>query len=330
MIFELYLGIALFLDLLFGDPRWYPHPVKIIGNGAQKLENFFRKLLKNPRTAGTATTVATLFLSVLTVVFLFLISITISYYAEIGLAIFLLYSLVASKDLLVHSNHVYKTLYPTERLEDARMAVAQIVGRDTAGMTGEDVSRACVETVAENMVDGITAPLFWAVLLSVFAPITPFSEITMAAIGMLAYKVMNTMDSMFGYKNTRYLEFGWAPARLDDLANFIPARLSGLAIVLAAFLLKYDGRGSWVIFRRDRLNHASPNAGHTEAALAGALGIRLGGPSSYFGCVQKKPYIGDADKPISPYCILDTNKIVLVSAVIFLVFCLLLKRFFFG
>jgi adenosylcobinamide-phosphate synthase len=329
MIFELYLGISLFLDFLLGDPRWYPHPVKIIGNAAQKLENVFRKLLKNPRTAGIATTAATLFLSVATVIFLFLITISISQYAEIALAVILLYSLIATKDLIVHSNHVHKTLYPSENIEEARVAVAQIVGRDTAAMSAEEVSRACVETVAENMVDGITAPLFWAVVCSLFASFTPFSEIAMAVIGMLAYKVINTMDSMFGYKNARYLAFGWAPARLDDLANFIPARLSAFAIILTAFLMKYDGRESWKIFRRDRLNHASPNAGHTEAALAGALGIQLGGRSSYFGCVQKKPYIGDPGRKISSDCILDTNKIILVSAGIFLLFCLFMKRFFF-
>jgi adenosylcobinamide-phosphate synthase len=329
MTFEAYLGISLFLDFLFGDPRWYPHPVKIIGNGAQKLENISRKLLKNPITAGIATTATTLFVSVSVVAILFLISITISQYAEIALAVFLLYSLIATKDLVVHSSHVHKTLYPTENIEEARVAVAQIVGRDTAAMSGEEVSRACIETVAENMVDGITAPLFWAILCSLFASFTPFSEITMAAIGMLAYKVINTMDSMFGYKNTRYLAFGWAPARLDDLANFIPARLSAFAIILAAFLMNYDGRGSWTIVRRDRLNHASPNAGHTEAALAGALGIRLGGQASYFGCVQKKPYIGDPGRNISPPLILDTNKIILVSAALFLFFCLLLKRLFF-
>lgn len=329
MVFELYLGISLFLDFLFGDPRWYPHPVKIIGNGAQELENISRKLLKNPKSAGIATTVATLFVSVSAVIFLFLITITISQYAEIALAVFLLYSLIATKDLVVHSNHVHATLYPTENIEEARVAVAQIVGRDTVAMNGEDVSRACVETVAENMVDGITAPLFWAVVCSLFASFTPFSEISMAAIGMLAYKVINTMDSMFGYKNTRYLAFGWASARLDDLANFIPARLSAFAIILAAFLMKYDGRGSWTIFRRDRLNHASPNSGHTEAALAGALGIQLGGRSSYFGSVQTKPHIGNPGKKISPQCILDTNKIILVSALLFLFFCLFMKRFFF-
>ncbi|MEE4241247.1 MAG: adenosylcobinamide-phosphate synthase CbiB [Desulfopila sp.] len=328
MVFELYLGIALFLDLVFGDPRWYPHPVKIIGKASLWFEEYFRKVLRSPKIAGIATTTATLLVSIGVLVILFKIAMSFGEAIEIILAILLLYSLIAVKDLVRHSREVYIALYPSENINEARMAVSQIVGRDTAAMTSTEISRACVETVAENMVDGITAPLFYAVLFSFFSVYVPFSDIAMAAIGMLAYKTVNTMDSMFGYKNSRYLEFGWAPARLDDLVNFVPARLSGLTVVLGAFLLKYNSRSSLKVFLRDRLNHASPNAGHTEAALAGAFGIQLGGPSTYFGNLVNKPFVGDPERKISADSILAANRLILVSAGIFLFFCLFLRFIF--
>jgi adenosylcobinamide-phosphate synthase len=187
-----------------------------------------------------------------------------------------------------------------------------IVGRDTANLDEAGVARAAVESVAESMVDGVTAPLFFAVLGGPLAA--------------LLYKAINTMDSMFGYKNERYLKFGWAAARLDDLANFVPARITSLMIPAAAFLLRLDSRGSLFILLRDRLKHASPNSGHTEAAVAGALGVQLGGANRYFGKMISKPAIGDAARPIAPQDILRANRLMLLSSALTLLAFLALRH----
>jgi adenosylcobinamide-phosphate synthase len=185
-----------------------------------------------------------------------------------------------------------------------------------------------VETVAENMVDGITAPIFWAGVAALFSGPLPLSPITLAAIGITAYKTINTMDSMFGYKNDEYIDFGRVSAQIDDIVNFIPARLSGLCIVAAAQLLRKDWRNSLKIFLRDRLNHSSPNAAHSEAALAGALGLRLGGASSYFGETVEKPLIGDEKAVIGPRHILDSNRIILFASLIFAIFLWCCMKFY--
>ena len=176
------------------------------------------------------------------------------------------------------------TCLETQGLAAGRRQVAMLVGRDTENLTEEQVIKAAVETVAENTSDGVVAPLLWMALFG--------------AAGGLFYKAINTMDSMVGYKNDRYLHFGRAAAKLDDGANYIPARLSALAMIGAASLLKLDGQGAWRIWRRDRRNHASPNSAQTESACAGALGVRLGGNASYFGQLYEKPTIGDPRRPI--------------------------------
>ncbi|MBM9602852.1 adenosylcobinamide-phosphate synthase CbiB [Desulfopila inferna] len=323
MIFEILFIIALLLDGVLGDPRWYPHPVRIIAALAQSLEKVLRMIIADERSAGLAVTFLTLLVTLSTMTSLLYLAGVYSILLQAVFAVLIMYSLIAVKDLLVHSQAVYASLSPVENLEDARNAVGRIVGRDTEYLQNEEVCRACIETVAENMVDGITAPLFWAVVFSLFAAFTPLSEIAMAAIGMTMYKTINTMDSMFGYKNEVYLYFGWAPARLDDVANFIPARLSGLAVVLTSFLMGYDGKNSCRIFFRDRHNHSSPNAGHTEAALAGALGFQFGGPLSYFGEIVIKPFIGDDTERILPHHIIEANRIILTASFVCIFFLLL-------
>lgn len=324
MTLELFILCAILLDLIFGDPRWYPHPVRLIGFLAAALEQFWRKVIANAGTAGIFTVISVLVISCGSVVMLLWL-VAEPVWLQTFLAVILLYSLIAVKDLLRHSRKVYESLHPVENIEEARKHVGFIVGRDTRNLDGDQVIRACVETVAENMVDGITAPLFWALIGSAFAPWTPLSAVAMAAVGMLAYKCINTMDSMFGYKNERYRDFGWAPARLDDLVNMVPARLSGAVIVLAAFVLGMDGRASLRIYRRDCRNHSSPNAGHPEAAVAGALNIKLGGPSSYFGVPVEKPSIGDAGIP-HPCHILQTQSLILVGSALFLFFGFLVRN----
>ena len=324
-LFELQLGAALLLDLLIGDPRWFPHPVRIIGHFCIVCENLFRKLIQWEFLAGVVTVLTVLVLSVGTTVSLLLAVAFFSLTAAKLLGIFLLYTSVAARDLVGHSRVVYSCLHSGESLEPARRAVAQIVGRDTENLEREEIVRACVETVAENMVDGVTAPLFYAICLTLFAPITGIDPLFLAVLGAAFYKAVNTMDSMFGYKNDRYLAFGKMAARLDDLVNFIPARLSGLILIPAAFFLGRDSRGAWFVLKRDRLSHASPNAGHPEAAFAGALGIQLGGKSNYFGEEVEKPVIGDPVQEIEGLDILRSNRLMLLGSIVFLMVMLLLR-----
>ena len=325
MIYTLQILTALFLDFLFGDPRWYPHPVKGIGLVCRISEDATRKFVKKPFIAGFFT-VAVVLLITGGLVFLFL---TVCYAVSsiIGdiAAILLLYTTFAAKDLMHHSMDVFTGLVHDSNIAKARKAVGRIVGRDTQSLNDSEVSKACVETVAENMVDGITAPFFFAAVFSLFSPHLGMTAIGWSTVGAFLYKAINTMDSMIGYRNDKYLYFGRVAARVDDFVNFIPARLSGLMLIFAAFILKLDYRGAAKIFTRDRLNHSSPNAGHTEAAVAGALGVRLGGPLLYSGMVVDKPYIGDDIREIKADDIKTSNKLVLVGSLLFIVISLVLR-----
>jgi len=317
MGFSLQFLTSVLLDALFGDPRWYPHPVRGIGMLCNLCEKGFRYLFDNVFLAGLATVVTVVTVTGGSVYSMLFVAHSIGPMVEVVLAIFLLYTTIATKDLLVHSKRVYWAL-ENASLDKAREEVGKIVGRDTKSLSKEEVSQACVETVAENMVDGITAPLFFAVLASCVAPVLPLSAIACAAVGGFLYKAVNTMDSMIAYKNEAYLIFGTVAAKLDDAVNFLPARFSGFCLIAAAWILKLDYRKAENVFLRDRLNHSSPNAAHPEAAVAGALNIRLGGPSNYFGKVVEKPYIGDSGGAITSGDILLTNTLVIVGAIIFI------------
>jgi adenosylcobinamide-phosphate synthase len=327
-IFELQLLCALALDLLLGDPRWFPHPVRIIGWFCVRIEPLSRRVFANKRLAGVATVIAVLVTTLSLVAVLFQVAAFISPLLVAGLAVFLLYTSVAARDLVRHSRDVFTALQQEGEpgLQAGRKAVGMIVGRDTASLDRAGVIRACVETVAENMVDGVTAPLFYAIVGATCAPFLTMNPVVLAAFFAMGYKAVNTMDSMFGYKNERYLDFGWAAARLDDVVNFIPARLSGLLLVAASFLLGQDGKGALRIFRRDRLQHASPNSGHSEAAVAGALGVQLGGTSIYFGQVVVKPTMGERTRELAATDILLTNRLMLAGSALVLMFLLLLRR----
>ena len=203
--------------------------------------------------------------------------------------------------LAKESRNVYRSL-KTEGLEAGRNAVARIVGRDTAQLSEQGVIKATVETVAENFSDGVLAPLLYMLIGG--APLA------------LAYKAINTMDSMVGYKNDKYLHFGRAAAKLDDVANYIPSRIAALLWIVASPLAGGSLKNAWKIWRRDRRNHASPNSAQTESACAGSLGIQLAGPASYFGKRLEKPYIGDATREIEPEDILRTNRIMIAASVV--------------
>lgn len=319
MIYYLQLMAAMALDGLIGDPRWFPHPVRGIGWLIARSEAFTRKTIGNLYLAGAMTVITVLGVTLAVVCLLLFVAGSTSPGFEAIVAVFLLYTTIAARDLLRHSNEVYVQLKEDVSLSSARFAVGKIVGRDTSKLNGDGICRATIETVAENMVDGITAPLFYAVVAGCLAPVVGLSPISCSVIGAFLYKAVNTMDSMIAYKNERYLHFGWLAAKLDDTVNFIPARLSGICLIIAAFFLQLDYRGAARVFVKDRLHHASPNAGHTESATAGALGVRLGGPSVYFNTRVAKPFIGETTCEPIPEDIRKTNRLVIVGSIIFVV-----------
>jgi len=314
MSFLLVLFLACLLDLLLGDPRWFPHPVRIIGRVALLAESWTRKLPINAHNSGR--------LAVLIVLcstggvclgLFFLLSFASQPFFLLG-AILILYTTVAARDLIRHSSQVLNAL--AIDLETARKKVRMIVGRDTDQLDEAGIVRACVESVAENMSDGIVAPLFWAVIGAAFGQFLSGSPVIWGTTAAMLYKAVNTMDSMFGYKNERYLQFGSCAARLDDVVNFLPARISGLSLVLAAChpACRSDMKNSFRVLMRDRQQHSSPNSGWPEAAMAGALGIQLGGESSYFGKPAEKPTIGDSFISPQAHHIFQANTLVLTAS----------------
>ena len=278
---------AFILDQIFGDPRNFPHPVVIIGKLISAMEKFTRKVFpktnKGELAAGAFTwlVVATVSFAVPFIALVLLAKVNV--WAAFALNTFWSYQIFASKSLKEQSMLVYRYL-EAEDLPNSRKYLSWIVGRDTSELDPEEITKAVVETVAENTSDGVTAPMLYMMILG-------------APLGML-YKAINTMDSMLGYKNDRYMYFGRIPAKIDDVANFIPARITGLLMCLTAPLIGLDGGNAYRIYKRDRLKHLSPNSGHLEAACAGAMHIMLGGDSFYFGKLVEKASLGDPDREV--------------------------------
>ena len=275
---------AVALDMILGDPRRLPHPVVGIGRFITGAEKFLRRTVPNERFGGIillSATVGTTF----GLAWLILRGADLLHpLAGYAVALFLAYTCLAARSLHGESKLVADALTAGD-IAGARHLLSRIVGRDTAQLDESEIWRALVETVAENTSDGVIAPLL---CLMVGGPILA-----------LAYKAVNTLDSMVGYKNERYLRLGWASARCDDLANWLPARLTGLLMVIVAPLIGLSLAGAWRIMRRDGRNHSSPNSGIPEAAAAGALGVQLGGTNLYFGKPVEKPTIGDPLRPLS-------------------------------
>lgn len=271
---------AYLADIIIGDPEGLPHPVRWIGRAIILLEALLRRFASTPsgeRIAGAV-------LVLLVAGGVWAVSAAALYFAYIYsmplfhlLSAYIIWTSLCAGSLKKEASSVVRA-FEERGLVEARRRLSRIVGRDTSDLTPDGVMRGAVETVAENSSDGIVAPLFY---LAIGGPAL-----------MIAYKAVNTLDSMVGYKNERYLDFGWAGARLDDAANFAPARISGVLIALSAFFLGYNGLGSLRVMSRDGRNHMSPNSGISEAAMAGALGVKLGGPSYYGGMLCDKPYIG--------------------------------------
>lgn len=298
---------GLLLDLLFGDPGWLYHPVRLIGNWISWAERQLRKVCGSHLMAAGGV------LWVMTALMAFLIPFALLALAgwlhpalRFLLETFWCFQILAARSLSSESRKVYEKLKESD-LPGARRAVSMIVGRDTEKLTEEGVTKAAVETVAENTSDGVTAPLIYMMIGG-------------APLGFL-YKAVNTMDSMLGYKNDRYLYFGRIPAKMDDIFNYIPARVTGLLMTAAAFLTGLDGKNAWRIYRRDRRKHASPNAAQTESACAGALGVQLAGDAVYFGKVYKKEFIGDALRRIEPEDILRTRRLMYAAEFLTFLLC---------
>ena len=290
------------LDLLLADPAWMPHPVVGMGRAIAALEKRLRRLFPatpaGERAAGRVLAAALPLGTFALAAGALALAYRLHPAAGFALETLWCWQALALRGLADESGKVYAQLAKGD-LPAARRAVSRIVGRDTGSLTAAGVTKAAVETVAENFSDGVAAPLFY--LLIGGAPLG------------LAYKAVNTMDSMVGHKNKTYLHFGRAAARLDDAANFLPSRLAALLWIGAAGLAGFDGRGAWRIWRRDRLHHASPNSAQTESACAGALGVQLAGPAWYFGEYYDKPTIGDDTRPVEPADILRADRMLYLA-----------------
>ncbi len=304
------------LDLLLGDPYWLPHPIRLIGSLISGLE---RKLLNRKTERNNKNELkngAVLVFLVLTITLcISVILIFVAYYIHPCLGVLvemiMTYQILATKCLKVESMKVYHCLQ-TEGVEAAREAVSMIVGRDTSVLDEEGVVKAAIETVAENTSDGVIAPMLYT---AIGGPILGFF-----------YKTVNTMDSMVGYKNEKYLYFGRAAAKLDDLVNYIPARISAYLMICASFIggKSFNGRQAYKIYKRDNRKHASPNSAQTESVCAGALGIRLAGDACYFGKIVKKPFIGDALRSVEYEDIKRVNKLMYMTSWLCEMICLTL------
>lgn len=300
--------VGFIMDLIIGDPHWMYHPVRVIGKFITFLEDMLRKTFPKTedgeRKSGFVLVVLVCGISVFTVWGLMKLAYYLNFWCGFLLEVIMCYQLFAVRSLKDESMKVYKELAKQD-LEASRKAVSMIVGRDTENLTIEGVTKATVETIAENTSDGTLAPMFY---MFIGGPV----------LGWF-YKAVNTMDSMVGYKNEKYLNFGRYAAKFDDVMNFIPARLCGWLMILASMFLKMDWKNAKKIFVRDRFNHASPNSAQTEAVMAGALRIQLAGDAWYFGKRYEKPIIGDALRPVEIEDIPRANRLLYATAIVSLI-----------
>jgi adenosylcobinamide-phosphate synthase len=292
------LPLGFVLDLLLGDRENWPHPVRWIGRLTQFLEPWLRRVLP-ARWAGVCLLLIVVAWTGLLTWGVLALAAWLHPVAHIATATLLVYLGVSARTLAEEARKVVE-LETAGQATEARRQLARIVGRDTARLQTPDVYRACIETVAESTCDGVVAPLFYAALAG--------------PVGMWGYKAINTLDSMVGHRDERYLHFGWASARADDLANFLPARLTWLLLALAAAITRQDGSRALRIGWRDGRQHPSPNAGWPEATMAGALGVQLGGPSTYDGVAIDRPVLGDPGEKIEPDHVRAAVKVMEMAA----------------
>jgi adenosylcobinamide-phosphate synthase len=304
------IGIAFILDLIFGDPYWLPHPICLIGKAIGFFEDKVREIVKNEIIGGLILVVIILALAFIIPFLILFTASKINYYLSAVIETFFCYQIFAVKSLKTESMKVYYPLCSGD-LDEARKYLSYIVGRDTGKLSQNGVIKATVETIAENTTDGIIAPLF-------------FMTIGGAPLAFL-YKAVNTMDSMIGYKNEKYIRFGRVAARLDDVANFIPARISAILMIVASAVNGLDFKNAIKIFMRDRKNHKSPNSAQTESVCAGALNIQLAGDAYYFGQLVKKPTIGDNNREIEPRDIVRANHLMYTTSILAVIVALAVR-----
>lgn len=301
--------LAYVLDLIFGDPYSFPHPVKFIGNMIARLEKFFFATLINKLLSGLITFLIVVVTTYFATFLLINISYSLNSYLGIAVEILLTYTVLSAKCLEVEAVKVQRELR-AKNLENSRKSLSYIVGRDTKELDFAQIIKAVIETVAENTVDGVISPIFYLCLGGV-----PLA---------MAFKAISTLDSMIGYRNEKYEEFGKVSARADDVANFIPARLSIIFFTISAFLLRLDYKNAFLICMRDRKNHLSPNCAYSESLTAGALGIQLGGSHYYGGRLVEKQKIGDDLKKADVDDITKTvNMLRIVTFLCILVVCII-------
>lgn len=299
-ILSIYAAFA--LDYIAGDPYWFPHPVRLIGIYITKFEECARKIAKNKTgllISGVLLTFSAVIFSYIAAWMLLNLAYSINTYLYYAINILLLYICISARCLSFEGMKIFRALVRGD-IEGGRRLLSFIVGRDTENLSESEIARGAVETIAENTSDGVVAPLFY-----MFIGGAPMA---------MAYKAINTLDSMVGYKNDKYIYFGWASARLDDIANFIPARLTGLLMVAASVFLKFDYVESFRVLKRDCMKHSSPNSGYPESAAAGALNIQLGGINYYFGKPVVKPVIGNLGRTIISEDIEKAIKLMYVSS----------------
>ncbi len=323
-VFAFFLGFI--SDLILGDPYWLPHPIRLIGKLIAGLDgklmkdnwdNVEKRNEKREINKGLQLVIIVILLTFVITSALLISSYFIHPYLGVLVETIMSYQILATKCLKIESMKVYKCL-KEEGLEAARKSVSMIVGRDTAVLDEEGVVKAAIETVAENTSDGVIAPMIYT---AIGGPVLGF-----------LYKAVNTMDSMVGYKNDKYIFFGRAAARLDDFVNYLPARISAYLMIAAAFLggKSYNVKQAYKIYKRDKRKHASPNSAQTESVCAGALGVRLAGDASYFGKVVKKPFIGDDLRKPLYEDIKRVNKLMYITAWLCEILCLILMIIIFG
>ena len=304
------LVIGFIIDFFVGDPHGFPHPIVLIGKLISALDRGLRRLFpttpKGERTAGAVLWILTVSLSIAVPGLILFLCHQVSPWLRLAAESIMCWQILAARALEKESMLVYKALESGD-ITASRRAVSMIVGRDTAALDDAAVTRAAVETVAENTSDGVVAPLI-------------FLAIGGAPLGFF-YKAVNTMDSMLGYTEPPYKDIGLVPARADDVVNYIPARLSALLRLAAGFLLGLDVKNGWRIYRRDRRNHASPNSAQTEAMCAGLLGLRLAGDAWYHGVLHRKPFIGDPVREIQHVDIPRTCRLMYLTALLALLLC---------
>ncbi|MDO5707964.1 MAG: adenosylcobinamide-phosphate synthase CbiB [Andreesenia angusta] len=302
--------IAILIDFLIGDPQDFPHPIRLIGKLISRLEKIVRNKMKNMRLGGLFILLVSISIVISVISSILYISLRINIYFYYIIKTYIIFSGLAAKSLSDECKKVYMIL-KNSNIKRARRQLSYLVGRDTKELNREEIIRATVETAAENTVDGVLAPLLFAFIGAIFGYPAEF---------IYFYKTTNTLDSMIGYNNEKYGDIGFFSAKFDDILNLIPARVGAFIMAFSGAFLNLKVISSFRIIIRDRKNHKSPNCAYPEAAVAGLLGVRLGGTNTYFGKTVYKPEIGDRDRELIEEDIILVCKLIYISEIIFFLF----------